>query len=69
MGEMFVFLPYKIDLVNDMPPPSSPQTSRIEPRLPLLVKLTSYRLLNIVVITAVVSWKAVLSYQGQSVAL
>jgi len=33
----------------------------------LLVKLTGYRLLNIVLISAVVSWKAVLSYRGQSV--
>jgi len=46
---------------------NSPQTSQIEPRPPLLVKLTGYRLLNIVAITAVVAWKAVLSYQGQSV--
>jgi len=52
---------------NSLIDENSPQTSQIEPRLPLLVKLTGYRLLNIVVITAVVSWKAVLSYQGQSV--
>ena len=29
------------------------------------MKVTGYRLLNIFVITTVVSWKAVLSYQGQ----
>ena len=51
-----------------MPSRSSSHTSGIEPRLPLLVKLTGYRLLNIVVITTVVAWKAVLSYRGQSVA-
>ncbi|KIM81246.1 hypothetical protein PILCRDRAFT_505831 [Piloderma croceum F 1598] len=34
----------------------------------LLVKVTGYRLLNILVITTVVAWKAVLSYRGQLVA-
>jgi hypothetical protein len=45
---------------------SSSQISQNEPRPPLLVKLTGYRLLNILVITVFVTWKAVLSYQGQS---
>lgn len=44
----------------------SSQISQNEPRPPLLVKLTGYRLLNIFIITAVIAWKAVLSYQGQS---
>jgi len=43
-------------------PPSKSQHDRPL----LLVKLTGYRLLNIFVITMIVSWKAVLSYQGQS---
>jgi hypothetical protein len=68
MGGKCVFLPYEIHTLNVMPSCSSLQPSRPEPRLPLLVKLTGYRLLNIIVITTVVGWKAVLSYQGQSVA-
>jgi len=44
----------------------SSQISPKELRPPLLVKLTGYRLLNIFIITAVIAWKAVLSYQGQS---
>lgn len=38
------------------------------PRPPLLVKLTGYRLLNVLVIASFVAWKAALSYQGQSFA-
>jgi len=45
----------------------APTSEHERPSL-LLVKVTGYRLLNIVVITIVVAWKAVLSYQGQSVA-
>ena len=48
-------------------PSSSALTSKDDPPL-LLVKVTGYRLLNVAVITIVVTWKAVLSYQGQSVA-
>jgi len=67
IGGKCVFSPYKIHPHNDMPSRSSSQTSEIlEPRLPLLVRLTGYRLLNITVITTVVAWKAVLSYKGQS---
>ncbi|KIM74306.1 hypothetical protein PILCRDRAFT_828375 [Piloderma croceum F 1598] len=47
---------------------SSALTSEHEPPSLLLVKVTGYRLLNILVITIVVAWKAVLSYQGQLVA-
>jgi len=46
----------------------SAPTSQHEPPPPLLVKVTGYRLLNIFVITMVVAWKAVLSYQGQLIA-
>ncbi|KIM78685.1 hypothetical protein PILCRDRAFT_824127 [Piloderma croceum F 1598] len=47
---------------------SSAPTSEHEPPSLLLVKVTGYRLFNIVVITIVVAWKVVLSYQGQLVA-
>jgi hypothetical protein len=47
-------------------PPESPLESP-EPSAPLLVKLTGYRILNITIILTVVSWKAILSYQGQSI--
>ena len=53
-----------IDLTFTSPTP----TSQNEPPSLFLVKVTGYRLLNTSVITLVVSWKAVLSYQGQTVA-
>ena len=49
-------------------PSSSAPTSKDVPPSLLLVKVTGYRLLNVAIITIVVTWKAVLSYQGQSVA-
>lgn len=55
-------------LLIDMSFTSPTPTSRSEPPSLFLVKVTGYRLLNIFVITMVVSWKAVLSYQGQTVA-
>ena len=54
---------------NVHPSPSSgAPTSKDDPPSLLIVKVTGYRLLNVAVITIVVTWKAVLSYQGQSVA-
>ena len=67
MGEQCVFFPTKFVPSNGLLSRSS-QTSQSEPRPLLLVKVTGYRLLNIFIITIVVAWKAVLSYQGQSVA-
>ena len=63
---MRVICPTKLIPSHDTSSFSSSQISQNEPRPPLLVKLTGYRLLNILVITAVVAWKAVLLYQGQS---
>jgi len=51
-------------LIREHPTP----TSQSEPPSLFLVKVTGYRLLNTFVITLIVSWKAVLSYQGQKVA-
>ena len=67
MGKQCIFFPTKFVPSNGLLSSSS-QTFQNEPHPLLLVKVTGYRLLNIFIITMVVAWKAILSYQGQLVA-
>jgi hypothetical protein len=68
----FQVLPAALPTTTELPPgngdPDDPEENEVDASLPLGVKLTAYRLLNLVVLLAIGLAKFILSLKGQSVA-
>ena len=65
-------LPAALPTTTELPPgngdPDDPEENEVDASLPLGVKLTAYRLLNLVVLLAIGLAKFILSLKGQSIA-